>query len=73
MYIYRRHFTLLYDHKPLERIFGSKLATPKHATPRLARWAIILSGYGYDYEIKYTAGKDNVLADCLSRLQTTVD
>jgi len=65
-YLYGRHFTILSDHKPLERIFGPKNAIPTLAAQRLQRWAIQLAAF--DYEIKHVAAKDNVLADALSRL-----
>lgn len=65
-YLYGRHFTILSDHKPLERIFGPKTAIPTIAALRLQRWAIMLAAF--DYDIKHVAAKDNVLADALSRL-----
>nr|XP_022903986.1 uncharacterized protein LOC111416250 [Onthophagus taurus] len=46
-YLYRRHFYLLTDHKPLERIFSHKRETPKIASNRLLRWAMLLNSYNY--------------------------
>ena len=66
MYLYGRHFTILTDNKPLERIFGPKTSIPTLAAQRLQRWAVILSAY--DYELKHISSKENVLADALSRL-----
>ena len=66
LYLYGRHFTILTDHKPLERIFGPKTAIPSLAAMRLQRWAIILSAL--DYSIRFVPSKHNAVADALSRL-----
>lgn len=65
-YVYGRHFTLVTDHRPLERIFSEKRETPKIASNRLLRWAMLLNSY--DYTIQYQSGKENSPADALSRL-----
>ena len=66
LYLYGRHFTILTDHKPLERIFGPKTAIPSLAAMRLQRWAIILSAF--NYSIRFVPSKQNAVADALSRL-----
>ena len=66
LYLYGRHFTILTDHKALERIFGPKTAIPSLAVMRLQRWAIILSAF--DYSIRFVPSKQNAVADALSRL-----
>ena len=66
VYLYGRHFTILTDHKPLERIFGLKTAIPPLAAMRLERWAIILAAF--NHSIKFVPSKQNVVADALSRL-----
>ncbi|KAK9696502.1 RNase H-like domain found in reverse transcriptase [Popillia japonica] len=65
-YLHGKPFTLLTDHKPLERIFSEKRETPKVASNRLLRWAMILNMY--NYTIRYHPGKENGPADVLSRL-----
>ena len=70
-YLAGTHFTILCDHKPLRTIFGEKTALPKLAASCLTRWAIELSGY--DYNIEYKPGRENQLADALSRLPARVD
>ena len=65
-YIYGRRFTLRTDHKPLVKIFGRHESLNKTAASRLQRWAVILAEY--DYDLEYIRGKDNVVADCSSRL-----
>lgn len=55
------HFThVITDHLPLRSIF--KATNPGG---RLTRWALKLSNY--DFDIQYRKGKDNILADTLSR------
>lgn len=66
MYVYGRNFIIQTDHRPLERIFGEHAEIPKMAVSRLTRWALTLSSY--DYCIEYKPGKDNCVADMLSRL-----
>ncbi|XP_065188042.1 uncharacterized protein K02A2.6-like [Sycon ciliatum] len=65
-YIYGRKFILRTDHKPLIKIFGEHESLSKTSASRLQRWAVILAEY--DYVIEHIPGKENVLADCLSRL-----
>ncbi|XP_064469988.1 uncharacterized protein K02A2.6-like [Ornithodoros turicata] len=65
-FLYGREFVLLTDHKPLQTIFGEKSSTPTIAAARLQRWSLILAAYRY--ELRYRAGKANVVADCFSRL-----
>ena len=68
-YIFGRKFSLRTDHKPLERILGEKREIPKMAANKLQRWAVTLSAFNYD--LQYVQGKDNVVADSLSRLPIT--
>ncbi|XP_054283201.1 uncharacterized protein K02A2.6-like [Macrosteles quadrilineatus] len=70
-YLYGRHFTFTSDHKPLERIFGKHRDLTKTMNNRLVRWAIFLNNY--DFDIKYIEGRNNVLADALSRLPSESD
>ena len=66
LFLYGRHFIILTDHKPLERIFGPKTAIPSLAAMSLQRWAIILSVF--DYSIRFVPSKHNAVADALWRL-----
>ncbi|XP_054287580.1 uncharacterized protein K02A2.6-like [Macrosteles quadrilineatus] len=65
-YVYGRSFTLVTDHKPLQRIFGENRNLPKVMNNRLVRWALELNQY--NFQIKYRKGDENVCADALSRL-----
>lgn len=60
-YLFGRKFTLFTDHKPLTYTFNMKEPNSK-----LIRWKLFLAEY--DYEIKYKPGKQNLVADSLSRL-----
>ena len=51
------------DHKPLEAIWKKSIAT---ACPRLQRLLLILAGY--EIELEFISGKDNAVADALSRV-----
>ena len=66
LYLYGRHFTILTDHKPRERLFGPKTAIPSLAAMRLQRWSITLAVF--NYSIKFVSSKQNAVADALSRL-----
>lgn len=55
-----KHFKVITDHKPLE-----DLNIKSRPDEELGDLAYYLSQY--DFEVKYSPGKDNVEADCLSR------
>ncbi|KAE9345958.1 hypothetical protein PF008_g8516 [Phytophthora fragariae] len=59
-YLYGRKFRLVTDHAALKW-----LMTSKDLTGRVYRWALQLRGY--DFEIVYRSGKDNVVADAVPR------
>ena len=61
-YLYGQRFVVITDHRPLQW-----LMTKAELTPKLMRWALILQEY--DFQIVYGPGKDNVIADALSRLE----
>ena len=59
-YLYGRKFTLMTDHQPLAYISAAK-----YSNNRVMRWALDLQIYRYN--IKVIKGKDNHVADYLSR------
>lgn len=65
-YLYGKKFTLFTDHKPLT--FAMNLKDP---TGKIGRWTIKLLDYTFD--IKYRAGKQNVVADGLSRINQEIN
>lgn len=65
-YLYGRKFILYTDHKPLT--YGLNL---KDTNNRLVHWRLSLSEF--DYEIRYRPGKQNVVADSLSRLPSELN
>lgn len=65
-YLFGRDFTIVTDHKLLTHLFHPKKSLPQVASARLQRWGLILGGHSYT--IEYRAGKENVIADALSRL-----
>ena len=58
-----RRFAIETDHKNLIFMLGS-------AVPKIVRWRLRLSEY--DFSITHIAGKDNVVADVLSRQLTSI-
>lgn len=67
-YLWGRHFTLRTDHSPLT----SRLSTKGfgRAGMRIARWSARLMWF--NYSVEYKPGRENVVADCLSRLPLPV-
>ena len=65
-YLFGRKFTLYTDHKPLT--YALNLKDP-HS--KLIRWKLRLEEY--DYEIRHRPGKQNVVADGLSRIRNEVN
>lgn len=63
-YLYGKHFTIKSDHKPLSYLFALREPSSK-----LTRMRIELEEY--QFTIEYIKGKDNVVADALSRI--TID
>ncbi len=59
-FLWGTRFTVITDHQPLTSIFKRKTKSP-----RMNRW--ILEMREYNYEINYLKGKDNFVADHLSR------
>lgn len=60
-YLYGKHFTVLSDHKPL--IYLYKLKNPASKLTRIR-----LELEEYDFDVQHISGKDNVIADALSRI-----
>jgi hypothetical protein len=60
-YLFGRRFTLFTDHQPLT--YALNLKTPN---TKLVKWRLQL--LEYDFEIKHRPGKQNVVADALSRI-----
>ncbi|PFX30005.1 Retrovirus-related Pol polyprotein [Stylophora pistillata] len=62
-YVYGEPVRVQTDHKPLETIWKKSIAT---ASPRLQRLLLRLARY--EIQIEYICGKDNSIADSLSRV-----
>lgn len=60
-YLFGKRFKIFTDHKPLIYLFG--MTNP---SSRLTKFRLVLEEY--DFEIQYVKGKDNVVADALSRI-----
>ena len=65
-YLYGATFTLETDHQPLSYL---KTYAADGKNGRLTRWTLFLQDYNFN--IRYIRGKDNVLADFLSRMPET--
>lgn len=65
-YLYARKFTIMTDYKPLIYLFGMK-----DPSNRMLKFCLLLEEY--DFKIVYLKGKDNVVADALSRVCITSD
>ena len=61
-YLMDRHFKIRTDHFSLKYLLGQKLTTPFQM-----KWLPKL--LGFDYEIVYKKGSENVVADALSRTE----
>nr|GFA35570.1 putative mitochondrial protein [Tanacetum cinerariifolium] len=61
-YLLDEHFKIRTDHFSLKYVLSQRITTPFQA-----KWLPNL--IGFDYEIDYKKGKDNVVADVLSRIQ----
>ncbi len=58
--VFEYHFIVYTDHSPITEIFKGR-----NLNDRLARWYLAIQAYSP--EIKYTKGRQNVVADALSR------
>ena len=63
-YLWGRHFVLRTDHKALVTMLSTR-GTGRQ-TMRIARWSAQL--LQFDYTVEYKAGRENFVADALSRL-----
>ncbi|KAL1129493.1 hypothetical protein AAG570_012438 [Ranatra chinensis] len=65
-YVWGRQFQIKTDHKPLVWVEGLK-----ETSARITRWKERLASY--TFQITHTKGRDNVVADCLSRMVNAID
>lgn len=63
-YLYGRKFEICTDHKPLIYLFSMK-----DPSSRLTKFRLLLEEY--DFDITYIQGKNNMIADALSRISIT--
>lgn len=63
-YLFGREFDLFTDHQPLKWLHSKN--TGKDINPRLQRWLLQLGEY--DMKVEYIKGKENKVADFLSRV-----
>lgn len=68
-YLYGRKFKILTDHQPIKYLHSKYRG--KDMSPRHQRWLLKLGEY--DFEIEYIKGKENRVADFLSRLENKKD
>ncbi|XP_061993942.1 uncharacterized protein LOC133711877 [Rosa rugosa] len=59
-YLLGHHFNIITDHRTIQHFLHQRITTPTQQ-----KWLIKL--IGYDYTVKYRAGKNNVVPDVLSR------
>jgi len=59
-YLKGKEFVIESDHRPLEVL--NKVSS---TNPRVMRWALLLQGY--KFRLNYILGRDNLIADYLSR------
>ncbi|GJR80458.1 retrotransposon-related protein [Tanacetum coccineum] len=62
-YLLDRHFKIKTDHFSLKYLMGQRLTTPFQT-----KWLPKL--LGFDYEIPYKSGSENIVADALSRISS---
>lgn len=62
-YLLGRHFKIRTDHQSLKFLLQQRIATPMQQ-----KWLVKMMGY--DFEIIYKKGKENIVADALSRRPT---
>lgn len=68
-YLYGRKFKILTDHQPIKFLHSKYKG--KDMSPRHQRWLLKLGEY--DFNIEYIKGKENQVADFLSRIENNVD
>lgn len=61
-----RRFVIRTDHRPLLGLLGENKPLPVMASPRVMRWALLLSAY--QYQLCYVPGSQQGNCDALSRL-----
>ena len=70
-YLAGRQFSIRTDHKPLLGMLGEDKPISTMASPRVTRWALLLSGY--KYKLEYVPGTKQGHCDGLSRLPLPSD
>lgn len=68
-YIYGRKFKILTDHQPIKYLHSKYRG--KDMSPRHQRWLLKLGEY--QFEIEYLKGRENKVADFLSRIENSED
>ena len=66
-----KKFRIQTDQKPLIYIFGPNQSLKDDISPRLLRFSVKMMQF--DFHIEHIAGKDNIIADALSRIPWSDD